>query len=252
MSFRRRWMLNPLWAMLSLLAILAVPTALTSASLRFATSSPALYEYGFDKYQVGLYVGMERAELSRVAREMIAYFNSREEFYQTEVVSFGQRRPLFNQREVIHLKDIQGLIQGVARANEASLAILIAYAAFSLGRQRDTAMATLARAALRGSVLTLAVFLALGLGSLVAFNWLFYLFHVLGFSNLFWQLDPAQDYLIRLFPQGFFYDATLMVFGATLAGAALLGAVSWLYLRRGRPGAKKEPQARPGALRTRG
>ena len=82
----------------------------------------------------------------------------------------------------------------------------------------------------RGSSLTLALMLALGLGTLLGFDQLFIGFHRLSFSNEFWQLDPTKDYLIMLFPQGFFYDAALFCAIATATGAVVLGGVAGGHL----------------------
>jgi len=72
--------------------------------------------------------------------------------------------------------------------------------------------------------------LALGLGTMAGFDRLFLQFHVISFSNELWVLDPARDYLIMLFPQGFWYDATLFCTLGTAAGAILLGLAGGGYL----------------------
>ena len=67
--------------------------------------------------------------------------------------------------------------------------------------------------------------LALGLGILLNFDQLFLQFHLFSFSNEYWQLDPTRDYLIMLFPQGFFFDAATLCALATGGGAVVLGGV---------------------------
>ena len=69
-----------------------------------------------------------------------------------------------------------------------------------------------------------------GLISLVAFDQLFLLFHRVSFANDFWQLDPRRDFLVMMFPEGFWLDATFFVAFLTLGGAALLAVVSGGYL----------------------
>jgi uncharacterized membrane protein len=55
-------------------------------------------------------------------------------------------------------------------------------------------------------------------------------FHLLSFSNQFWQLNPAKDYLIMLFPGGFWSDAALFCALATVGLAVILGGVAGGYL----------------------
>jgi uncharacterized membrane protein len=48
------------------------------------------------------------------------------------------------------------------------------------------------------------------------------------------MLDPTKDYLIMLFPEGFWFDAA-MLFGQIITGVAVtLLVVSLVYLRRTR------------------
>ncbi len=86
-----------------------------------------------------------------------------------------------------------------------------------------------------GSGLTIILVLALGLGALLDFDRLFLQFHLVSFTNELWLLDPTKDYLIMLFPQGFWYDTALLCGGITAALAAILGGVSggYLWMRKG-------------------
>ena len=72
--------------------------------------------------------------------------------------------------------------------------------------------------------------LAMGLCTLLGFDQLFYQFHLISFTNELWQLDPTRDYLIMLFPQGFWYDAALLCALATAGLAIILGGVAGGYL----------------------
>ena len=61
----------------------------------------------------------------------------------------------------------------------------------------------------------LAVFLALTAvaGFLFSrdFNKYFVIFHHIFFNNNLWILDPAEDYMIRMLPEGFFYDMVMRI-----------------------------------------
>ncbi len=70
----------------------------------------------------------------------------------------------------------------------------------------------------------------LGLGTLLNFDRLFLQFHLLSFANDFWLLDPTKDYLIMLFPEGFWFDAIFFGALAILGLALILGGVAGGYL----------------------
>ena len=83
-----------------------------------------------------------------------------------------------------------------------------------------------------GGLAVLALMVALGAGTLLNFDQLFIQFHLLGFSNELWQLDPARNYLIRLFPRGFWYDVFLLCGVITAGLAVVLGGMAGGYLLR--------------------
>ncbi len=214
------------------LFFLCLPLLLISASTGGAANSLALYRYGFDKFGVSQTTGLSEAELEKTARGLIHYFNSSEEYINLTVVKNGRTFTLFNEREVIHLKDVKGLFRLGYWIFLGSLLYALAYAGFLLWlRERRW----LARGLLVGSGLTLGLMLVLGLSAMLNFDQFFLQFHLLSFSNEFWQLDPGQDYLIMLFPRGFWYDATLICAAATATGAAILGGVGmYIYSSAGR------------------
>jgi len=82
-----------------------------------------------------------------------------------------------------------------------------------------------------GSGITLALMLVLWLSSaLLSFQQLFTQFHFIAFTNELWRLDPTRDYLIMLFPPGFWYDTALFCTLVVSLGAVVLGGVAGGYL----------------------
>ena len=214
------------------LFILCLPVLLLTASIGVAVNSLWLYEYGFEKYSVGQTTGLAEVELEKAAKGLIGYFNSDEEYISLIVVKDSQPFGLFNQREVIHLKDVKGLIWLGYWILLGTLVYALAYAGVSLFWRKRRYWRRLAWGVVGGGGITLALMLALGLGTLLGFDQLFLQFHLISFANLFWQLDPATDYLIMLFPQGFWFDVTLFCLLTTLFGAVVLGGVAGVCLKR--------------------
>ena len=71
-----------------------------------------------------------------------------------------------------------------------------------------------------------------GLGLLFAsdFTKYFTIFHEIFFTNDLWLFDPATDYMIRMLPEGFFYDMVMRI-GAIFTGLLLLLAAVFLIWR---------------------
>jgi len=210
------------------LFVLCLPVLLLTASIALAANSLWLYEYGFEKYNISQTTGLAQSELDRAATGLIRYFNSDEETISLTVMKDGGPFELFNGREMAHLKDVKGLFWLDYWVLLGALIYTLSYAGVSLFWRKDRRQ--LVGGLVGGSSLTLALILVLGLGALLNFDQLFLQFHLISFANEFWQLDPTKDYLIMLFPRGFWYDATLFC-ALTAAGmAVVLGGVG-IYLR---------------------
>ena len=210
--------------------VLCLPFLLLTAVIGCTANSAWLYKYGFDKYDVSTVTGLTDSELEKVAVGLISYFNSGEEYIDLTVTKEGKNLVLFNQQELVHLKDVKGLIRLDYWVLLGTLVYVLGYGGVSLFWRRRKYWRQLAWGAVGGSGITLAVMLALWLGTLLGFDQLFLQFHLISFANDFWQLDPTRDYLIMLFPQGFWYDATLVCALGTAATAVILGGVAGGYL----------------------
>ena len=202
--------------------VLCLPFMLLTGNLGAAVNSLALYKYGFHKYDITQVTGIDEAQLEKAARGLISYFNSGEEFINVVVEKDGEPFTLFNQREVIHLKDVKALFWLDYKVFFATLIYVLSSAGFYLRRRENWRY--LAKSVAIGSVLTLGVMAALWIVSRVDFEGFFIQFHMLAFSNDFWQLNPYTDYLLMMFPEGFWNDAVLFIaLGATLMSVILLG-----------------------------
>ncbi len=220
------------------LFVAAVPVFLVTGSIAWAFNNIGLYESGFERYRIAYVSGIAPADLRQVALDIRAYFNSGEEPLAVRTRIFGTERALFNEREIIHMADVKRLLWGVYGALAASAACLAALIAAGFARAGRRWLPSLARRTLWGGALTAGLLLLFGLIAAVGFDALFLLFHRISFANDFWRLDPRTDYLVLLFPQGFWFDATLWFALRALAGGALLAAAGGGYLlwRRRRRG----------------
>lgn len=217
------------------LFILCLPFLLLTASLGWAVNSHWLYNYGFQKYAVAETPELRDFDLEGIADRLITYFNSGEEFVNITVTVDGQSFTLFTPEETFHFKDVKDLIRLDYRVLGGTLLYVLAYAAVCLFWQRKKHRRTLARAVVWGSGLTLALMLALGVGTLLGFDRLFLNFHFLFFSNEFWS---AQGYMLKLFTGEFFYDAALFCALGSGVAALILGGLGGWYLKATRKKAK--------------
>lgn len=211
---------------------LCLPVLLLTSSVLLVTGATPFYRYAFAKYHVADATGLPDAELVRASQEMVAYFSSRREPLAIDVKVGGLERPLFNQREIDHMRDVKQLFILARGAQLAAGMIclvvmgLLLVAAGMLGRW------AVASGLVWGGGITLGLLTAAVAGVLLDFNSLFVRFHLLSFSNDLWQLDPRTDYLVIMFPLGFWMEATLLVVALTALGAVAFYGLGWFLLGR--------------------
>lgn len=212
------------------LFVLAIPLALIGTNVRFLANEERVYEYSLDQYDAPARTGIAREELVRASNELRSYFNNDAEYFSTRVEQGNREVSLFNERETLHLHDVKNVFIFVNHIQEIALVYIMAYVVGVFVWARERPLRTLAVHALTGGLLTMGIIVALAVVALSGFDQAFEQFHHIAFSNNLWQLDPATDHLIQMFPEGFWFDVTMFLGILTLAEAALITVASTVHL----------------------
>jgi len=132
--------------------------------------------------------------------------------------SLAGRDPILTDPERSHMRDVGGLVRMLV-AIEATAVVVFILGWWRLGgeRPRRGRLLLIGAALVGGASIALAVFFA------VSFDTAFTAFHGLFFPMGNWQFG-ADSNLIRLFPEPFFFEASLLS-GGTIVCAALLAAL---------------------------
>ena len=218
--------------------ILAIPVALIGTNVRFLANEERVYNYSIDQYNAPARTGIARDELVRANKELRDYFNSDAKYVSIQVKQGNREISLFNERETLHLKDVKTVFGFVNVLQEIALVYIMVYVVGVFVWARERPPRSLAIHALSGGLLTIGIIVSLGLVALSGFDQAFELFHHIAFRNGLWQLDPATDHLIQMFPDGFWFDVTMFLGILTLAEAALISVASTVHLTISRRAAK--------------
>ena len=210
--------------------VIALLLTLVLGAVRFAFSWQPVYTYSVENYHADQVSGIPQPELLRATHIIRNYFTDNRPDLNISVRNDGgQLVPLFNAREIAHMRDVKALVHRVYLLLDLAIAYLIIYGVITLWLLHRSGRA-FAREILRAATLIGLLIIAFGVASLFDFEQLFTEFHVLSFSNDFWQLDPAVDHLVQIFPQGFWLDVTLFVGLLALSGALVLATLARFYL----------------------
>lgn len=209
---REGWVHNLLGVILSTALITAV---LISSFEIGAYSDLDFYRKEYEKYRVQDELRMEMSDLWNVTEYMMSYLRGDKEVLRIMTPIDGERQDFFNEQDRIHMKDVQGLFLGGLKLRRGSL-FLAAVSVFLLGSAGVDWKRIFARMYRR--VLGVFLIFTIGTGGLLMRNFekYFLLFHRIFFDNDYWIFDPAEDYMIRMLPEGFFYDMVMRIGGIFL------------------------------------
>ena len=201
------------------------------------------YQKEYEKYQVTESLYMDMEDVMEVTSYMMDYLIGKEEVLSIETEVEGRTQDFFNEQDRLHMEDVKNLFLGGLTLRTLMLLLDAVLVLFLI----------LTKAELK-KMLTGAYFAALGVfavliaGLLVSFavdfTASFTVFHEIFFTNDLWMFDPAEDYMIRMLPEGFFYDMVMRIGAFFVGGLVLLFAVMmavrqkafWKY--RGKTGEK--------------
>jgi integral membrane protein (TIGR01906 family) len=217
---------RPIWVTLLgaiLVALLPVVLVLTNVRLLMTRAFLAI-EYRMPGFPQDPF-GFNREDRLHWAPIALDYLLNHEGTAFLGDLRFEDGTPVYNARELRHMDDVKRLTQAALKVWEGGL-LMAAAAVTSLFLAREGRRAW--RALSIGSLLTLALMLALAVGLAMAFSVVFVGFHRIFFQGDTW-LFLYSDTLIRLFPERFWQDAFVFIALATLAeaGAIYLAARRW-------------------------
>lgn len=223
-----------LWATGAILAGIALPLFLITGNVRVITNSSWLYEYDFNRYDIERRTGLPREELRRASDDIVDYFNNEDELLVTQV-NFGNGDvPLYQQREILHMRDVKDLMLFVNNVERATFGFLLIFMIAGLVVRGWQFMPLLRRMMIGAGIGTLITVISVGVATAISFDAVFTQFHLISFANDLWLLDPNNSYLLRIFPENFFLDATLIIAGMTVIEFTVLFGLVWIFTSRTR------------------
>jgi integral membrane protein (TIGR01906 family) len=222
------WLPTWLAAILRLFITVILPFLLVLINVRLLMSNRyVLWEYNRPSFPPDPY-GLTKDDRIDYALPSLQYLFNDEGIDFLGDITFPDGTPIYNERELSHMADVKQVTQSISTYGFSLLSLWI-LAAVVLGVSAEGRVHLL-RGLFQGSVLTVIVLVVGLLVTSVSFNWLFTQFHALFFEGSTW-LFPTTDTLIRLFPERFWIDAFVLMFGGALLEALLIGGVTWWLLR---------------------
>lgn len=191
----------------------------------YGDSQYRFYEREYKKYQVADSLNMTMDNIMDVTDQMMAYLigNKAELSVITDVD--GETQDFFNEQDRFHMGEVKDLFLGGLKIRNIMLVAVLLILILLAARKAD-----MIKLLPRAYFVTLGItgVITIVLGGLFAsdFDKYFRIFHEIFFDNDQWMFDPATDYMIRMLPEGFFYDFVFRIGGFFVGSLAVLGGVS--------------------------
>lgn len=187
------------------------------------------YQKEYEKYHVLEDLDMKMEDVMYVTEEMMAYLRGDRKELKVITTVEGKRIVFFNEQDQFHMEEVQGLFLGGIRLRKYAGVLLVVCVLILLRRKEN-----LFRILSKSWYIVLGIFLAMAalIGIMVLWNFdaIFLLFHELFFDNDLWIFDPNTDYMIRMLPEGLFFDFVFRIGSFFLIG---MGMISLLCLAVG-------------------
>lgn len=185
------------------------------------------FEYQRPGFPYDIY-GFSTEDRLQYAEQVLDYSFSGESIAFLADMTFKDGSRLFTDAELLHMVDVQRVTKVVfSMMNIAILAFsVLLLCLFAKPKLREFAR----RGIRNGSLLTLGIIISIVVVILVAWDAFFTAFHSVFFESGTWRF-AYSDTLIRLFPEQFWLDASLIIGGMIGLGGIILLSIA-RYWRR--------------------
>lgn len=195
-----------------------------------------VYQKEYEKYDVLSELDMTMEDTMYVTHEMMAYLRGDRETLSVVTTVEGKEQDFFNDRDRFHMGEVRDIFIGGLNIRIGACIAAVLCLIFLLATRADIRK-IIPRSYHAALGISAAAAALIGIAAVIDFNALFVQFHHIFFDNDLWLFDPATDYMIRMLPEGLFYDFVIRI-GAIFLG--ILAVLLVLSLISGRIFKKKQ------------
>lgn len=179
------------------------------------------YLKAFEENNIVEVTGRPMEDLSIIADSLIVYLKGKG---GDEILT-----PHFNEKEIMHMKDVQVLFDYARILKYVSLGIAVAIIIyFNIIFNKKA----IGKVMLFGLFANHIIVLLIGLIVATDFTKYWTIFHKIFFTNELWLLDPATDLMIQMLPESFFSGMAVKIVLSFFIYLAILQVTGLYYMKR--------------------
>ena len=208
------------WAAGILLSFSVIAILLISSFEIAMYADFSVYQREYEKYDVLDDLDMKMEDVMYVTEEMMAYLRGDRDTLSVITTVEGQEQDFFNEQDRFHMGEVRDLFIGGLNIRTGAVVTALICLVFLIA-SKACLKKILARSYQIALGITGAAVIFIGAAALIDFNAVFVQFHHIFFDNDLWLFDPAEDYMIRMLPEGLFADMVLRI-GLLFVGSLLI------------------------------
>lgn len=199
------------------------------SSIRYVAFNQDIYKRIQIKHEIAEFVLMSQESLDNVTNHLIEYMKGKQQNLVIYDVQDGVKREIFNEREKMHMEDVQNLFQ----ISEWVLVIMICLLAVMLIAgflmDMDIMKSIFIKTVVITMIISVLLFIMIIFYMIVDFYNFWIFFHELVFTNDLYFLDPYTDLLVNIMPLEFFVSICFNVsfyFGLLFSGTFVMMSIT--------------------------
>ena len=183
----------------------------------------SVYQKEYEKYDVLSELDMTMEDAMYVTHEMMAYLRGDRDTLSVMTTVEGEEQDFFNEQDRFHMAEVRDLFIGGLNIRTGACIAAVLCLIFLLATRADIRK-IIPRSYHAALGISAAAAALIGIAAVIDFNALFVQFHHIFFDNDLWLFDLATDYMIRMLPEGLFYDFVIRI------GVIFLGILAVLLV----------------------
>ncbi len=206
---------------LAVILVISISLMFLMISIEVNSYNKSYFTRSYEKYNIESVTSKSSEELNIITIDLIKYLKGRG---GNELL-----KPHFNEREILHMEDVQHLFDLARIVKYISTIISILILLYFL---RKKEILTLGKTLFYGIFLNYALIALLGILIVFDFNKYFTYFHLIFFSNELWILDPSTDLMIQMLPEQFFFGMARNIGLTFFLSIAIIQLIGFIIIRR--------------------
>lgn len=186
-----------------------------------------VYRQEYEKYDVLSELDMTMDDVMYVTHEMMDYLRGEGDTLSVVTTVEGQEQDFFNEQDRFHMGEVRELFIGGLNIRFGACVAAVLCVLFLVITRADIKK-VVPRSYWIAQGVTGAAVILIGIAAVVDFNAVFVQFHHIFFDNDLWIFDPAEDYMIRMLPEGLFYDMVMRIGAIFVVSLVVLLVLSFI------------------------